>query len=347
MKSSLSHTLLRNNLTVLLCLYFLRGLAQEKYDVSKDPEVVAAINKAMNNPVSELFILQSQIDFTQIAFPQPQQLHIDKGTVTITPGKSVAKWQARYSFIPTFPVPISKKWNLVSRIAIPFVNLPLNEEFGNVISSTPGGILADSTLSATAQNPYGQTKGMGDLIYVGLFAPKESVTTGSGSTIFYGFGPTVMMPTASKEILGTGTWAAGPAAVFGHMGKNWRVMAIAQQYWGFNKSYTGKEINFLTAQYGIFYMPDPLWSIGMSPTITMNWAAPPNEALTFPVGFGFNHTIYLGPLPVLIGAEAQYAVGHPETYPSSRTNFRIYIVPVIPAPWSNLGKTIKAKMAKH
>ena len=315
--------------------------SQGKYDITKDPEVLEAMSKAMSNPVSELIIGEIQMDFTQIAVQTlPTFTHTDS-SFTMNPGGSVGKFSQRYTFVPTFPIPITKKIVLVSRLAIPYLVVPFKEELGNYLTSVPGGgLLADSSFRSTIKDPFGKTSGLGDLVYVGLFAPKKGVTTAAGSSIFYGLGPTVMIPTASSSLLGTGRWSGGPAFVFGHISKRWHILTLVQQYWG-------KDLSIMTGQYAIFYAPDPTWNIGMSPTFTINWKAPTNQQITFPVGFGANHTFYFGELPVAIGFEGYYSVMHPETYPGSRMAFRVYVIPVIPAPWSNLGKTIKERKAIH
>ena len=152
--------------------------SQGKYDISKDPEVIEALSKAMSNPVSELIIAEIQMDFTQIAVPTLTTFtHTDSG-FTMNPGGSVGKFSQRYTFIPTFPIPITKKIVLVSRLAIPYAVVPFKSELGDYLTSGPGGgLLADSSFRSTIKDPFGKTSGLCDLVYVGLFAPKKGVTT--------------------------------------------------------------------------------------------------------------------------------------------------------------------------
>ena len=315
--------------------------SQGKYDITKDPEVLEAMSKAMSDPVSELIIGQIQMDFTQLAVPTPTTFTHTDSSFTMDPGGSEGKFSQRYSFVPTMPIPITKKMVFVTRLVVPYVVVPFKEELGNYLTSAHGGgLIADSSFRSTIKDPFGKTSGLGDLIFVGLFAPKKNVTTAAGTSIIYGLGPTVMIPTATSSLLGTGRWSGGPAVVFGHMSKRWRIVTLVQQYWG-------KDLSYLTGQYGLFYSPDPTWNIGMSPTFTINWKAPTNQQITFPVGFGVNHTFYFGELPVAIGFEGYYSVLHPESYPGSRTAFRVYVIPVIPAPWGNLGKTLKERKSIH
>ena len=71
-------------------------------------------------------------------------------------------------------------------------------------------------------------------------------------------------------------------------------------------------VNLLNMQYFAFYSPNPKLSIGMSPNITVNWNAPDGEKLTLPIGIGLNKTLFLGKLPVRLGAEYHYNIVHPD-----------------------------------
>jgi hypothetical protein len=82
----------------------------------------------------------------------------------------------------------------------------------------------------------------------------------------------------------------------------------------------------------------------MSPNFTVNWKAAPENQMTFPIGFGFNKTFYFGDLPVAIGAEWHYSIISPEYAPANTHTFRVYIMPIFPAPWGDLAKLLRSKM---
>jgi hypothetical protein len=71
------------------------------------------------------------------------------------------------------------------------------------------------------------------------------------------------------------------------------------------------------------------WQIGMSPNITMNWEADPDNRFTVPVGLGVGKLIKLGKLPVKIQLQGQYSVIHPDDH-GQRWNFQLQVTPVIP-----------------
>lgn len=328
-------------ISILVLLFCIVSPAQEstEYDYTKDPEVLNAINEAMDNPISELFILWTQFDWKQITFPQPSNIYNP-----FKPDTRRAEWASVISLIPTFPIPLGSV-NWVSRIALQFPSVPLKEELGKLFNITPGygGIIGDTSLVNTLKDPYGKTTGFGDMLYIGLFGPKHPVKL-EDATIVWAVGPTVMIPTASKDILGTGKWSAGPAFVMAYHGTNWNYGVFLQQWWSFAGDDNRSDINMTNTQYFIFYSPHPDWAFGMSPNFTVNWKAAPENQLTFPIGFGFNKTFYFGDLPVAIGAEWQYSIASPEYAPANTHTFRVYFMPIFPAPWGDLAKLLKSKM---
>jgi hypothetical protein len=57
---------------------------------------------------------------------------------------------------------------------------------------------------------------------------------------------------------------------------------------------------------------------------------------------GINYTSFWGKLPVRTSLEVDYAVIHPSDVPGSRWVAKLSIIPVIPAPWGDLAKALKA-----
>jgi hypothetical protein len=84
---------------------------------------------------------------------------------------------------PVIPVPLSETLTLVNRTIIPISYQP---------ELAPG---LDSAF------------GLGDINYTGFFVP---TTTGNFT---WGVGPSILLPTATDTVLGTGKWSVGPAAV--------------------------------------------------------------------------------------------------------------------------------------
>ena len=144
----------------------------------------------------------------------------------------------------------------------------------------------------------------------------------------------MMFPTASEAVLGTGKFSLGPAAAVGYLGPEWTVGLFPQHWWSVGGNSQRAEVNLTNIQYFLYYAPpwDPKaqWRIGMSPNISINWTAR-GDKLTVPVGLGIGRLFSLGPLPVQVTIEAEYAVIHPDDKAGSRWDVRIYFTPVIPA----------------
>jgi hypothetical protein len=294
-----------------------------------DPRIMEAISEAMDNPISELIIAWNQFDAIQIHFPSTA-LYNERD-----------EWGYRYQFIPTFPIPVGEHWNWVSRLALPVVSVPLKKEVGNLFQLDPGGNPRPERPLPADLDPFGRTTGLGDLAYVGLVGPKHLPKLGGGSLILAA-GPSFIFPTASEAILGQGKWQVGPSLAAGFLTEHWRMGMFPQQWWSFAGGDQRRSTSQMNLQYFLYYAPDQNWEIGMSPNMFVNWKAPRGDALTLPVGLGVTRSFNIGQLPVRVGVEAYYSAIHPGDLPGSRWGVRVYLMPVIPAPWGKLAKDLRA-----
>ena len=280
---------------------------------------MAQISKLLENPVANFVSIPIQYDYITLNGPR------------IPDTKTVQRLQ----ITPTFPISLGSNWSLINRIVVPFFSVPINAAFGDCVGMTAGTISSCPSFPAALQDPFKRTTGFGDMVYVGAFAPKESIKVEStGGVLIWGAGATVMFPTASEEVLGTGKYSLGPTAVFGYLGKTWTAAIFPQQWWSVSGDDSRSDVNLTNIQYFIFYAPPGLdpnagWRIGMSPNISINWASR-GDKVTFPIGLGVSRMVSIGPLPVNIDGEVDYAVIHPSDKVGSRWNVRIYITAVIP-----------------
>jgi len=304
--------------------------SEDKREIDfNDPRVMAAVSEAMNNPISELIIGWNQFDAVQVHFPSTP-LYAERD-----------EWAYKYQFIPTFPVPLGEHWNWVSRVVVPVASVPLKQEVGKLFQLDPGGHLRPHGALPLSLDPFGRTTGLGDMAYVGLVGPKNLPKLWNGR-LFLAGGPTFIFPTASEDILGQGKWQAGPSFAAGLITKHWRMGLFPQQWWSFAGDGHRRSVSQMNLQYFLYYAPTPNWDIGMSPNMFVDWNAPSGNKLTFPIGLGVHHTFNIGQLPVSIGIEAHYSVVHPNDSPGTRWDFRVYLMPIIPAPWGNLAKELRA-----
>jgi hypothetical protein len=294
-----------------------------------DPRVAAAISEAKDNPISELIILWNQFDAIQVHFP----------STAFYEARDL--WAYKYQLVPTVPVPLGEHWNWVNRLDIPIVSVPLKHEVGKLFQLDPGGTVRPDGPLPSSVNPFGRTTGLGDIAYVGLVGPKHLPKLGDGKLILAA-GPTALFPSASDDILGQGKWQAGPSFVAGYISEHWRFGLFPQQWWSFAGDDHRGSVNQMSLQYFLFYAPTPEWEIGMSPNMFVNWNASSGNDLTFPIGLGVHHTFNIGQLPVSVGIEAAYSVIHPQDQAGSRWDFRLYFMPLLPAPWGHLARELRA-----
>jgi hypothetical protein len=280
----------------------------------------AQISKLLENPVGNFVSIPFQYDYITVKGP-----HIGD-----------AKSMQRLQITPTFPISLGSDWDLINRVVFPFLGVPFNKGFGDCIGMGATAILSCPGLPGALQDPYDRTSGFSDLVYVGVVAPKKSIKIESTGGIFvWGVGATSMFPTASEDVLGTGKYSVGPTGVVGYLGKEWTAAVFPQHWWSVGGEGNRSNVNLTNIQYFVFYAPpgwdpDAAWRIGMSPNITVNWAAQ-GDKVTFPIGLGAGRMVAIGQLPVDIHGEVDYSVVHPDDKPGSRWDVRIYVTAVIPA----------------
>ncbi|WP_267223521.1 hypothetical protein [Dyella silvae] len=278
----------------------------------------AQIGQLMNNPVGNLVMFPLQNDYTRV-----------KGG-PIGNYKDVNRTQ----FIPTFPIKLNDDWNLINRISIPIVSEPVNKHIGGLFGDTPQQIAQDPKTQSIINDPFSRTTGLGDITYVGLVAPSQGKKLGGDGVLIWGVGGTLMVPTASEAVQGTGKYSAGPSAVLAYMGPEWILGIFPQQWWSFASSKKDRpSVNMTNIQYFIQKKLDDAgkWHIGMTPNISINWNAKGGgNKVNLPVGLGINYTTKLAGIPIKYGFEVQYSVIQQSSMPGARWNYRFVILPAIP-----------------
>ncbi|MGB0258515.1 MAG: hypothetical protein ACPGES_07690 [Coraliomargarita sp.] len=238
------------------------------------------------------------------------------------------------SFRPllSFPFKVDDEdWNLVLRPALQYVSNPVDKDAADLFGATPDQIQSNPDLLNLAQDPFdGRTSGLGDTVLMGLVGPNRLDGT------IWGVGATTLWPTASEDVLGSEQFAAGPAVLWANLGKepgDWNIGFLAQHW----ESYAGdddrSDVSLTDVQYFINYKVNDTDLIGMSPNIRYNWEADSSdEALTLPIGLGYNTMIFIGKMPVRIGVEAQYMLISPDSV-GQDWGMRLYFIPILPNPF--------------
>lgn len=252
------------------------------------------LNRQLNNPVSSVWSMVFQNNYTQLKNDTMDAPGWDKGD---------DKWFYNLNFQPVLPLPLTSEWNLINRPVIPlFADRPVLESDG-----------------------FNDVDGMGDIAFVSLLSPAK--TAGS---FLWGAGPTFIFPTASKDELGQEKWQAGPAAVGLHLGKEWIFGVFPQHWWSFAGNDDRKSTSQTNIQYFIWRLFPGQWQVGTAPNISIDWKADGDNKLTLPVGLGVGKLFKIGGLPIKFILEGQYAVVHPDDF-GQRWNMRFTVTPVLPS----------------
>jgi len=239
--------------------------------------------------------------------------------------------------------PLAKRWSLVFQ-----ENLTINQgEFvdGNVISNTvffqpalpiPFGrnkvftarpvfpLVTQPDFSADATGDKKVT-GFGDIQMAAIFGP------GNASGWVWGTGATFVFPTATDSNIGKGKYQAGPTIMLFHLGETWNKGFFMQHWWSYAGDETRDDVSVTEIQY-VIRRSFGTSSLGMGPTIRIDWNKDIEDGLTIPIGLGYTKTVRMGNTPVKLRIEPQYSIVRPDDY-GSVWNIRIQFAPVIKSPF--------------
>jgi hypothetical protein len=189
---------------------------------------------------------------------------------------------------PVLPLPLTKRWNVVSRTVIALISMPVGGENGD------------------------RAKGIGDIQEQIYFTPTKK------HKVIYGFGPVFSFPTSTNEVWATGQFAVGPNAVIVVMPGKWLVGAVANNLWRFAGSDNTTAINSFYFQYFVNYNFNKGWALGTAPSITANWNAPEGQQWTVPVGLNISKITVIGKQPLSLNIQYYYNVVRPDNEGSSQ-----------------------------
>ena len=195
---------------------------------------------------------------------------------------------------PVVPLTFGE-WNIISRTIVPVIY---------VQDLAPG-------LSDIANDPQGSdgSFGLGDINQTFYFSPVAS------GPVIWGIGPSLSVPTATDDSLGSEKWSAGPAAVALTMPGNWVVGTLARQLWSFTGDNDRQDVNQTLIQPFVNYNFPGGWYAVSSPIVTANWEADSDDTWTVPVGGGMGRIFHIGSQAMNASAQAFYNVESPQYGP--------------------------------
>lgn len=293
---------------------------------------VGQMSKLMDNPIGNVAMWVNYVDLMSMTNDD-----FDKDR---------NEYKSNYMGLLQIPTSISKKWNIIHRVVYNIPSVPLSQSKIDDAGfpptfEPPGGGGPTQPPSNGPSLPIdlfsGRTSGFGDMYYAGLVSPKESPKIGNGIFV-WGLGLDQSFPSASDDILGTGKWAAGPAALGGYLGPKFKAAALVQNYFSYAGDNDRDKVSLMNLQYFLYYSLDDVTSIGIGPNIIANWEASKGNKWTVPVGIGINRTFQLGKVPVRLGVEWYYNVVRPDSVGTNWT-LRFMVIPAVPAAlikWTGL-----------
>lgn len=199
---------------------------------------------------------------------------------------------------PVVPVTVGD-WNLVNRAIIPI---------GNVDGAIPG-----------PENPSpggtGSASGLADINYSLFFSPVKV------DKVIWGVGPSINLPTANKDQLGSGKWSGGITAV-ALTQPEWGSMGIlGRQLWSFAGDDDREEVSQTLIEPFLNYNLDNGWFLITDLVITANWKADEGNRWTVPIGGGAGRVFKIGKQAINSRLEAYYNVERPDGAPEYSVSF--------------------------
>jgi len=174
-------------------------------------------------------------------------------------------------------------------------------------------VSVEGLLTGTPEIPAGApgpgANGLGDINYSLYLSPVNY------DKIIWGVGPSIMLPTASDDQLGSGKWSGGITAV-GLTQPGWGTYgALFRQLWSFAGDSNRGDVNQFLFEPFINYNLDKGWYLISDIIMVANWDAPSSERWTVPLGGGAGKIFKIGNQMMNTRLEAYYNVASPETGP--------------------------------
>jgi len=196
---------------------------------------------------------------------------------------------------PVIPVTVGN-WNLISRALIPAI------------------VSVDGKIEGTPQIPEGKDTGdrktgLGDINYSLFLSPADA------AGVIWGVGPSINLPTATEDQLGSEKWSAGPTGVVMTQPKWGSYGCLVRQLWSFSGADDRASVNQFLFEPFVNYNLEGGWYLIMDPILTANWDADSSQRWTIPIGGGAGKLFKIGNQPINSRLEVYYNVERADDAP--------------------------------
>jgi hypothetical protein len=171
------------------------------------------------------------------------------------------------NFQPVIPIALNPNWNLISRTIVPIIHQ------SDVVGSS-------------------SQSGLGDVVQSFFFSPNKS------QPFIWGFGPVLLLPTATDDVLGAKKFGLGPTLVALEQKKGWTYGALFNHIWSVAGEDARPDVNATFVQPFVSYTTKTAWTISLNTESTYDWAA---EQWSVPVNLSVAKLVRFGKQPVSIG----------------------------------------------
>ena len=193
---------------------------------------------------------------------------------------------------PVVPVTVGD-WNLVNRALIPIANVDGSIQGANNPSPETGPGAKDSA------------SGLGDINYSLFFSPVKY------DKVIWGVGPSLNLPTASDDQLGSGKWSAGITGVALNVTSWGSAGVLGRQLWSIDGDSDREDVNQTLIEPFLNYNLADGWYLVTDLVITANWKADSGNRWTIPLGGGAGKLFKIGDQAINAKLEAYYNVESP------------------------------------
>lgn len=204
---------------------------------------------------------------------------------------------------PVIPVTVGD-WNYISRALIP------------VIASVDGYVEGLPGIPEGSESSKRVT-GLGDINYSLFVSPADS------TDFIWGLGPSINMPTASDDALGSGKWSVGPTGVI-LLQPGWGTYGgLVRHLWSVGGDSDRSPVDQTLIEPFVNYNLDDGWYLITDMIVTCNWRSKASERWTVPLGGGAGKLFTISDQPINMRMEAYYNVARPESAPDWKTELTI------------------------
>jgi hypothetical protein len=185
---------------------------------------------------------------------------------------------------PVIPFSLNKDWNLISRTIVPLID--------------------QRDFPAAAMNE----SGLGDINASLFFSPKLPTAGGW----IWGAGPVFLLPTATKDALGTEKWGLGPTAVALKQTGPWTVGVLANHIWAAGGDDSRSNVSATFLQPFLTYTTQTQTTFSTNTESTYDWKG---KQWQVPLNFAVAQLFKVGTQLLQVQAGARYWADAPADGP--------------------------------